>query len=123
MQTLQDLDRIVFVGLGATLVMDLWSWTLARLGLPSMKMAFLGRWVGHGLRGTWTHDAIAKAPPVRGEARIGWFVHYATGVAFAGVLVAVVGMGWLTQPTVGPALAVGAITVLAPWCVMQPAMG
>lgn len=123
MPTLHDLARITCIGLGATALMDLWGWTLARLGLPSMKMALIGRWIGHGLRGTWTHEAIGKAAPVRGEALLGVFVHYATGVAFAGLLVALAGTAWLTHPTAWPALAVGAVTVIAPWCVMQPAMG
>ena len=50
-------------------------------------------------------------------------MHYATGVAFAGALVAVAGQGWLHEPSIGPALAVGIATVGAPLFVMQPSMG
>lgn len=33
------------------------------------------------------------------------------------------GPAWLARPTVGPALLVGLVTVVAPLLVMQPAMG
>ncbi|HAL68043.1 MAG TPA: DUF2938 domain-containing protein, partial [Pseudomonas sp.] len=45
------------------------------------------------------------------------------GVAFAMLLVITAGTPWLSAPTLWPALAVGAGTVLAPLCLMQPAMG
>ena len=65
----------------------------------------------------------AKAPPVPGEQALGWAVYYATGIAFAGLLVTLYGPGWLAAPRLGPALAVGVGTVLAPLFVLQPAMG
>jgi hypothetical protein len=60
---------------------------------------------------------------VRGEVALGWALHYATGIAFAGLLVAVAGPHWLRSPVPAPALAIGLSTVLAPWLVMQPALG
>jgi hypothetical protein len=39
------------------------------------------------------------------------------------VLVAIAPDGWLAQPTLGPALAFGMISVLVPYLIMQPAMG
>jgi hypothetical protein len=39
------------------------------------------------------------------------------------VLLAIWGRPWLHAPTIWPALAVGIGTVVAPWFVMQPAMG
>ena len=42
---------------------------------------------------------------------------------FAGFLVAVSGIGWMSNPTLLPALLVGIGTVAAPLFVMQPAMG
>lgn len=53
----------------------------------------------------------------------GWLIHYAIGVLFALLLVVIVGEGWLLAPTLWPALAVGVGTVVAPLCLMQPAMG
>lgn len=120
---LNDLALVAFVGIGATAVMDLWLALLARLGVPSQKFALIGRWAGHALRGRWRHEAIAKSPPVAGESALGWAVHYAVGIAFAGVLAGFAGMEWMRSPSVLPALAVGAGTVVAPLFVMQPAMG
>lgn len=120
---LHDLARIALVGIGATAVMDLWLALLQRSGVPTLNFAFIGRWAGHLLRGRWKHDPIAKSPPIPGEAALGWIVHYAVGMAFAGVMVAVGGMSWMRSPSVLPALAVGVGTVAAPLLVMQPAMG
>jgi hypothetical protein len=114
---------LALAGIGATAVMDAWLKGLQRLGVPSLNFAFIGRWVGHLLRGTWAHAAIARAEPIRHERPLGWLVHYATGIAFASLLVAIQGKAWIEEPTLLPALAIGVITVAAPWGLMQPAMG
>lgn len=117
--------RVLLVGAGATATMDLWLWLQKRaLGMPSLDFALVGRWVGHGLgRGRWLHDSIRRAEPLRGERALGWALHYAVGVAFAALLVALAGTAWLREPSLGPALAVGVGTVIAPLFVMQPALG
>lgn len=118
-----DLAWIALVGAGATAVLDLWLIALRRLGVRSLDMALIGRWVGHLVRGQFAHTAIASAPPVRAERALGWLTHYAIGVAFAGLLLLAVGREWTRAPTLLPAVAVGVATVLAPLFVMQPAMG
>ena len=123
MTLLSHLWRIAAVGLGATLVLDLWVLVLNRLGVTTLDMALIGRWAGHWPRGRWKHEAIARADAVPGERVLGWMVHYLTGVAFAALLAGVQGVGWMLAPTLVPALAVGVATVLAPWRGMQPAMG
>jgi len=121
--TLHDIARVAFIGIGATAVMDLWLALLRRFGIRSSSFALVGRWAGHLLRGRFTHADIARAEPIAGELAWGWVVHYAIGIAFAVLLVAVAGNAWTTSPTVLPALAIGLATVLAPLGVMQPAMG
>ncbi len=111
------------IGIGATVVMDVWSLILKRLGVATLDFAMVGRWAGHSLKGRFKHTAIAKAEPVRHERWVGWVIHYAVGVMFAVVLVAVMGTGWLLAPTLWPALVVGVVTVAAPLCILQPAMG
>lgn len=115
--------RIAAIGILATAVMDVGVLLLKRLGVPTLDFALIGRWVGHLARGRWAHTPIGKAAPVRGELALGWLTHYAVGVAFAGVLVAVHGLAWTRQPSLLPALCIGVATVAAPWFVMQPAMG
>jgi hypothetical protein len=119
----EALLRAVAIGIAATAVMDLWLLLLQSLNVPTLNFALLGRWVGHMPRGHWAHDAMAKAEPVRGELALGWAAHYATGIAFASLLAMLVGPQWLQAPTVGPALALGIVTVTVPLFLMQPAMG
>lgn len=111
------------VGAGATAVMDAWLALVARLGGRKADFAMVGRWVGHLVRGRVRHAAIAQAAPVPAERALGWAAHYAVGVAFAGLLVALQGAGWLAAPTPGPALAFGLASVAVPLFVLQPAMG
>jgi len=116
--------RALLIGAGATLAMD--AWTLARkrlFGRPSLDYALVGRWVGHMARGRFMHDPIAASAPVRGERALGWAVHYATGIGFAAVLLALAGPGWARSPTLWPALALGIGSVAVPFLVMQPALG
>lgn len=120
---LQDIARTVLIGAGATVVMDLWLALLRRLKVRSLDMALVGRWAGHLVQGRWSHDAIAKSPPVQHEAALGWALHYGVGVVFAALFVSLCGSAWLHQPTPWPALAFGAGSVVVPLFVMQPSMG
>ena len=114
----------LFLGAGATLVTDLWAMARRRLlGVPAPDYGLVGRWFAHMARGRFRHERIAVAPPVPGERLVGWMAHYLTGIAFAGVLLAVCGLAWVRQPTLAPALAVGIVTVAAPFLLMQPGMG
>ncbi len=122
-QPLETLARIAAIGIGATAVMDAWLLVLQRLGVPTLDFALIGRWVGHLPQGRWFHAAIAKAAPVPFERALGWLTHYAVGIGFAGLAVALHGVSWARSPSLLPALGVGLLTVAAPWLVMQPAMG
>ncbi|MFO0602804.1 MAG: DUF2938 domain-containing protein [Polyangiales bacterium] len=115
--------RSIAIGAGATATMDLWAAALRRLGVPSLDFALLGRWIGHLPDGRFLHDSIAKAAPVRGELLLGWGAHYAIGVTFAALLLAVFGLGWARAPTPLPAVLIGVVTVVAPLFVLQPALG
>lgn len=120
---IQTLLRTVLIGAGATLTMDAWAWVLRRLGIPSLNFAFLGRWIGNWFRGTWFHESIARAPAIPGELVMGWTAHYLIGISFAGLLIGLVGPEWLHSPTPLAALVLGAVSVVAPWFVLQPALG
>ena len=122
-ELINALPRVLAIGAGATAVMDAWLLLQKRMNQPTLDFALLGRWVGHWRGGRWRHHPIAKSEPVRGEVALGWLAHYATGIAFAGLLVGLQGVQWTRHPTLLPALAVGIGTVVAPLFVMQPAMG
>lgn len=112
------------IGTGATLVMDVWAIVRKRLlGVPALNYGLVGRWLAWLPRGRLCHHPIAATPPVRGEQAIGWIAHYLTGIAFAGILLALWGLDWTRHPTLVPALIVGLGSVAAPFLLMQPAMG
>lgn len=114
----------LFIGIGATLLMDLWAVLRRRLfGIPSANYGLVGRWLAHMTRGRFRHERIEAAEPVTGEQVIGWTAHYLIGIAFAEMLLAITGSEWTRQPTLGPALAFGIASVAAPFLLMQPGMG
>jgi hypothetical protein len=122
-QLLLDLTLTAGIGIGATAVMDAWLMLLKYRGVATLNFAFIGRWIGHLLRGKLAHQAIAKAQPIKAELALGWLMHYATGIAFAGLLLAIQGTHWAWNPTLLPALLLGVGTVVIPLLVIQPAMG
>lgn len=123
-EELEFVIRAVLIGVGATVLLDVWNLLLKRLfGVPSLSMGMLGRWFGHFPRGHFMHDGIAKAPPVRSEGVIGWCIHYAIGMTWAALLLAIWGLGWARRPTLLPAMIVGLATLVAPFFIMQPGMG
>jgi hypothetical protein len=114
----------VVVGLGATLVIDLWALFLRRtFGIASLDMCLLGRWVLHLQHGTIAHDRILTTPGKRHECPVGWTTHYLIGATFAVLFVTLVSVSWLERPTLLPALAFGVATVLVPFFTIQPALG
>jgi DUF2938 family protein len=114
----------VVVGLGATLFMDLWALFLTRaFSVPSANYCLVGRWFRHMPEGTFMHASIVNASQKPLECTVGWIAHYAIGVVYALALVALVSGGWLTHPTLLPALLFGVGTVLVPFLVMHPSFG
>lgn len=124
MNGLEVVGYAIAIGVGATLVMDVWMFLRRRLfGIPALDYALVGRWFAYLPRGKFRHTPIAASPPVSGERAVGLVAHYVSGVVFAGFLLAVCGVGWIDQPTLGPALVVGIGSVAAPFLLMQPGMG
>jgi hypothetical protein len=114
----------ILIGLGASLMMDLWNVFLKRaFGIPSLNYCMLGRWISHMPTGTFRHSNISAAQPKPFECALGWISHYTIGVVFAFVLVLIASTEWLAQPTLLPALFVGIVTVVFPFFVLQPAIG
>jgi hypothetical protein len=120
----QHIPETIAIGLGASLVMDLWNLFLRRaFGIPSLNYCLLGRWLRHMPGGTVMHANIAAAPAKSFECPVGWIAHYTIGVVFALVFVALASDDWLTRPTVLPALLYGIGTVVFPFFIMQPSLG
>ena len=115
--------KTILVGVGATIVMDIWAFILKLFNVKSLDYRFVGRWIGYFANGKFTHDKIFDSKPIQNEVFIGWLVHYLIGITFSILLVVIFGVEWLNHPTIFPALFVGLFTIVAPFFIMQPAMG
>jgi len=115
---------ILAVGIVATLMTDLWHRLLQAVAeLPPANWGLIGRWVAWMPRGVLVHRSITATPPVRGELAIGWGFHYAVGIAYAALYLAMVRLLLGSEPTLVSALLFGLALLVAPWFVMQPALG
>ena len=120
----RDVPGALAIGIGATLVMDLWNLFLKRVfSIPSLNYCLLGRWIRHMPGGTFRHDNIAAAPQKRLECTAGWVAHYTIGLSLAFAFVALASGDWMARPTLLPALLYGIVTVAFPFLVMQPSLG
>lgn len=112
----------LIIGTGATLFMDLVALVLKHtLGIQPLNYALVGRWGIYLLHGRLRHHPITASPPIAGERWAGWGLHYLTGVVFACVLLWLVGNQNPLRFDV--ALTFGALSVLAPFLILQPGMG
>lgn len=123
--TLEFLAYTLWIGCGATVVLDIWALLLNRFfNVRSLNYALVGRWLGHIPYGQWLQDDINKAKPVHGETIIGWGIHYLIGIVFAACLLLVTGgTKWACQPTLLPALLFGVATIFFPYFILQPCLG
>jgi len=116
--------EIIVIGIVATFVTDIWQRLLQAIaGVPPARWGLIGRWVAGFPRGVFVHQSIVAAESVRGELALGWAFHYAIGIAWAALYFAVIRFGLNSDPTLISAVAVSLALLVAPWFVMQPALG
>ncbi len=114
----------ILIGLGATLLIDLWALFLRRgFNIASLDYCLLGRWILHMPTGVIVHRSITAAQPKRHECPVGWIAHYLIGTGLAIAFILVAPDGWLERPTPLPALAFGVATTLVPLLILQPSLG
>ena len=114
----------ILIGLGATLISDLWAVFLKHaFRITPSNLCLVGRWLRTMPEGIFTHSNIASAPRKSAECAVGWITHYIIGIMFALAFVAIAGGSWLQHPTLLPAMLFGVVTVLAPYSIMQPSFG
>lgn len=114
----------IVLGLGATLVFDLWGLLLkTAFKITPSNICLVGRWILYMPEGSFRHSKIASSLPKSAECTAGWISHYLIGITFAAVFTGLVGNHWLQNPTPIPAIFFGVVTVLAPFLIMQPAFG
>ena len=114
----------VVIGIGATVLMDVWAVVLWKaLGQSRPNWAPVGRWFRHLGNGTVFHEDIARAEPYAHELALGWAGHYAVGILYGVVLALLAGSAWFAAPTFLPAWILGLVTVGAGWFLLQPGLG
>lgn len=122
--SVNDIYVITFVGIAATLFIDLYAFLLAKVfKVPSLNFCLVGRWGLGLLDGKFMHQNIAASPVKHFECVFGWCVHYFIGVLFSFLFILLVGIAWLEQPTLIAACIFGLASVSMPFFVMQPALG
>jgi hypothetical protein len=76
--------RSVFIGILATVTMDLLSVTASKLGLIAfLPPRLMGRWFAYLVRGEFLHSDIAQMPPIHYEMAMAVPAHYAVGITLA----------------------------------------
>lgn len=114
----------IFIGIGATLTFDFWGLFLHHaFKIAPSNLCLVGRWILYMPDGIIRHSNISSAPQKSTECAVGWIAHYITGIVFAATFLVFTGMDWLQHPTLIPAVIFGALTVSAPFFIMQPAFG
>ncbi len=99
---MNDLVSALVMGVGATVLVDLWAIARRRAcNIPLPDYGLVGRWFAHLARGRFRHESIAASAAVHGERVIGWIAHYVIGVLFAALLLAVWGLAWVRHPMIG----------------------
>ncbi|MBT4235950.1 MAG: DUF2938 domain-containing protein [Marinovum sp.] len=112
------------MGLGATVLIDLWALVLqrlARVALPNWAM--VGRWVMHLPRGRLFHENIAAAQPMPKERQIGWVFHYFVGVVYGVFFALLAGPDWISAPTFLPVFIYALLTIVGGWFLLHPGLG
>ncbi|GLS19138.1 membrane protein [Labrys miyagiensis] len=116
--------RSLAIGIGATILMDLWAIILYKFfGQALPNWAPVGRWFWHLKDGKVFHDDIGQAAPYAHELALGWIGHYVVGIAYGILLVIFAGVAWLDNPTFIPAWILSIVTVGFGWFLLQPGLG
>jgi hypothetical protein len=118
------LINTILIGLGATLIFDLWGLFLKNaFKISPSNFCLVGRWILYMPLGIFRHSHIGSVLQRSRECMVGWFTHYMTGITFAIALIGFTSSNWLHHPTLIPAVIFGLVTVLAPFFIMQPSLG
>ena len=116
--------QVIFMGIVATLVIDIWAVILSTIfKLPTTNWSMVGRWCAHLRTGQFIHRPISLSNPVKYEQTIGWLFHYIIGIGYAYLYVMLMVFIVIKDPSLTSAIIYGLVTLIAPWLVLQPALG
>ncbi len=115
--------KTAITGIGATLVMDLWS--LYKIPAQSTAAKLCAGWALDFMvaqrKVLASYDCL-NAANTR-EMFTGWVFHYLIGVIFAFVPLMLSATVWLSEPSLNIGILAGLSTLFAPFMILQPAFG
>jgi len=124
MDTADIIFRAALVGIGGTIVLDLYALLMqCMFGVPAGNWKMVGRWLGHMSKCEFVQTNIEQVEPVPAEHALGWTLHYVIGIAYGLLLVAIWGAGWLRQPGIAEPLILALALLVVPYLVMLPGIG
>ena len=116
--------RSIFIGILATITMDVLSVTALKLGwIVFLPPRLTGRWLASVARGQFLHSDIGRVPPINHEIAIAVPMHYVVGITLALLYLLLISALGLSPRDLLTALAFALCTSLLPWLLMFPAMG
>ncbi len=123
MNTVSELGYFLLIGIGGTLLLDVWAWALSLIfGVSSTNWALVGRWIVNLTFGRLTVNH-PKSKTIRGELLIGWLAHYLIGISYGISLFIIWGENWLIQPTIDEPVMISWVLLIAPFFIMMPGLG
>lgn len=116
---------VLVVGIGSTIVLDLWAQFTGKIGwIPGTHWPSVGRWLLGIPAGRLVANGQGRRPFTTGEAVAGWVFHYAVGLAYAVMFPLFWGTGFISAPRVWPFVIIGVlVSTLAGLMVLMPGMG
>lgn len=113
----------LLIGIAATFLLDCLGLLLHyTIRIPKTEWRYIGRWFIKMQYLQFLHSPIGSSAPERYELFMGWFMHYLIGVIFSVFyfnFMAYVGI----EPSLNNATIFGALTLVFPYLIMQPALG
>ncbi len=119
------INFILVVGIGATIVLDLWGVFTAKIGwMSGTHWPSVGRWLLGIPAGRLVLDASDTRPFTWREGAVGWAFHYVAGLGYAVMFPLFWGAGFVGAPTLPPFLLIGlVVSTLAGLVILMPGMG
>ncbi len=115
----------LFVGVGSTLVLDLWVLLVEKvLGIPPTNWGVVGRWLKGIAAGRFVADTTDDSKITLTEKSLGWCFHYIIGVVYAALILIIYGVEFISNPTLAPVIVVGVVlSTIAGLGILMPALG
>ena len=118
-----SLGSAAVAGVLGTYAMDVAGRRIVAPALGKGPSGGLGRWMGHMLKGRFTHEDITRAEPTPHEAGIGIAAHYAIGLVLGAGYALLLRVPQPRPSSLPRATAYGVATTVFPWFWMFPARG